>query len=64
MDAISTLQSKEHTEKNILLLTDKAWQLLVYKKMKSVDKMQLKQSIEASLNDKNFNLYDFVENYA
>jgi len=61
--AISKYQREEHNEKNILLLTDKAWQLLVLKRMKGVNKVQLKQQIEASVKNKNFNLYSFVEKY-
>ncbi len=61
--AISKHQREEHNEKNILLLTDKAWQLLVLKRMKGVNKVQLKQQIEASVKNKNFNLYSFVEKY-
>ena len=61
--AISKHQSEEYNEKNILLLTDKAWQLLLYKRMKGVDKMQLRKLIEADLKNKNFNLYSFIEKY-
>ena len=61
--AISKHQSEEYNEKNILLLTDKAWQLLLYKRMKGVDKMQLRKLIEAGLKNKNFNLYSFIEKY-
>ena len=63
--AISRHQSQEQNhEKSVLLLTDKAWQLLVSKKMNGVDKMQLRQRIESGLQNKNFNLYSFIENYA
>jgi LAO/AO transport system kinase len=61
--AIAKHPSEEYNERNILLLTDKAWQLLLHKKMKGIDKMQLKQQIEAAVKNKNFNLYSFIERY-
>jgi LAO/AO transport system kinase len=54
----------QNEEKRLSLLTEKAWQLLIQKKMNGVDKMKLRQSIEAGINDDNFNLYSFIENYA
>ena len=64
MAAISGLQQQERdNEKNVLLLTDKAWQLLSNKRMKDVDKIQLKQAVETGLKNKDFNLYSFIENY-
>jgi len=51
-------------ERQISLLTDKAWQLLVQKKMKGIDKIQLKAKIKAGLSGDEFNLYSFVENYS
>jgi len=54
----------QNEEKRLSLLTEKAWQLLTQKKMKGVDKMKLRQGIEAGTNDDNFNLYSFIENYA
>ena len=56
-------RQNQNKEKNVLLLTDKAWQLLVHKRMKAINKIQLKQRIEEELKNKNFNLYSFVENY-
>jgi LAO/AO transport system kinase len=54
----------QNEEKRLSLLTEKAWQLLTQKKMNWVDKMKLRQSIEAGINEDNFNLYSFIENYA
>ena len=54
----------QNEEKRLSLLTEKAWQLLTQKKMNRVDKMKLRQSIEAGINEDNFNLYSFIENYA
>src|SRR6476646_309860 len=54
----------QNEEKRLSLLTEKAWQLLTQQKMNGVDKMKLRQSIEVGINDDNFNLYSFIENYA
>jgi len=63
--AILLHQTHEYIhEKNLMLLADKAWQLLVCKRMKGVDKLRLKQRIGASLKNKNFNLYSFIEHYS
>jgi LAO/AO transport system kinase len=50
-------------EKHLELLTEKAWQLLIQKKMKDVNKAQLKQQIEAGVGNADFNLYSFIEHY-
>jgi LAO/AO transport system kinase len=50
-------------EKNLSLLTDKAWQLISNKRMKNVDKKQLKQRIGEEMQGKKFNLYSFIESY-
>jgi LAO/AO transport system kinase len=56
------LYIKKHhiNERKSWLLAEKAWQLIQQKKMKGIDKKELKQKIEG---DKNFNLYRFVKNY-
>jgi LAO/AO transport system kinase len=54
----------QNEERRLSLLTEKAWQLLIHKKMKGVDKMKLRKRIEAGINTDNFNLYAFIENYA
>jgi LAO/AO transport system kinase len=51
-------------ERRLSLLTDKAWQLLVHKRMKGIDKMNLRQSLETSIKNGNFNLYSFIDVYA
>ena len=62
--AISGRKKQVHgNEKNILLLTDKAWQLISNKRMKDTNKLQLKQRIEEEIKNKEFNLYSFIENY-
>jgi LAO/AO transport system kinase len=54
----------QNEERRLSLLTEKAWQLLIHKRMKGVDKMKLRKGIEAGLNNSNFNLYSFIESYA
>ena len=54
----------KNEERRLSLLTEKAWQLLIHKRMKAVDKMKLRENIEAGLNNNNFNLYSFIESYA
>jgi LAO/AO transport system kinase len=51
-------------ERRVALLTEKAWHLLIGKRMMGVDKLSLRKSIEAGLSNDNFNLYSFIENYA
>jgi LAO/AO transport system kinase len=51
-------------DRRLSLLTEKAWQLLINKKMRGIDKVKLRQSIEAGINGDNFNLYSFIENYS
>ena len=50
-------------DRRLSLLTEKAWQLLVNKKMRGIDKVKLRQSIEAGIKGDNFNLYSFIEDY-
>jgi LAO/AO transport system kinase len=50
-------------EKRMSLITEKAWQLLIRKRMAGVDKMQLKQRLEAHIKSDDFNLYSFIESY-
>ena len=51
---------QEFSEKALLLLTEKAWQLIIAQKMKDTSKIQLKATIKNSLESGNFNLYSFV----
>jgi LAO/AO transport system kinase len=59
----NSLLSAKSKERRLSLFTEKAWQLLIQKKMKGIDKMQLKKKIEAGLSSTQFNLYSFVESY-
>lgn len=45
------------------LLTERAYQLIAKKRMKDVDKEELKRKVEAVWNKGTFNLYRFVEGY-
>jgi hypothetical protein len=40
-------QFTQNEERRLSLLTEKAWQLLIHKRMKGVDKMKLRKTIEA-----------------
>jgi LAO/AO transport system kinase len=51
-------------ERRLSLLTEKAWQLLIHKRMKGVDKMKLRQTLAGGLSTDNFNLYSFIDKYA
>ena len=53
----------QNEERRLSLLTEKAWQLLIHKRMKGVDKIKLRKNIEARLNNNNFNIYSFIDNY-
>ena len=57
------LQKKHTKEKKHWLLTEKAWQLIVNKRMNGVTKEQIKTSIEAEIRSNSFNLYRFVDRY-
>ncbi|HEV8285436.1 MAG TPA: methylmalonyl Co-A mutase-associated GTPase MeaB [Chitinophagaceae bacterium] len=62
MKAVKYALSKERTGKRRLsLLTDKAWQLLIHKRMKDINKDQLQRMLEANYNNGDFNLYSFID---
>jgi LAO/AO transport system kinase len=56
------LTNERDSERRLSLLTEKAWQLLIDKRMKDINKAQLKKVIEAAYKGKNFNLYSFIRN--
>jgi len=65
MKAIAeNFKGSKNGERRIALLTERAWQLLVQKRMKNIDKKELKKRIEENIENKNFNLYSLVETYA
>jgi len=57
--------SKEdrNEQRRLSLLTDKAWHLLVQKKMKGVNKTALRQMVQVESKKGKFNLYAFVQNF-
>lgn len=61
-DIISHQLKKAHSnDKKFWLLAEKAWYLLQNKRMKGVDKSDLKKVMQERGNDPDFNLYRFVE---
>ncbi len=63
LDAITKLLVHPTTNKRkAWLLTEKSYQLIQQKRMKNVDKAQLKKTIEAAAD--NFNLYRFVNGFS
>lgn len=62
MEAIMAgLRKEKSNERRLSLLAEKAWQLVVQKKMKNVSKTEVKERIRAAHHDTDFNLYRFVE---
>jgi GTPase len=62
IEAINESVNKNNNhERHLSLLTDKAWQLLVKKRMKDVNKADLKRRIESEYTTEGFNLYSFIE---
>ena len=53
--------SAEENEKRDWLLTEKAWQLIVNKKMKTLSKQKIREMISLQKKRPNFNLYSFVD---
>ena len=47
-------------QKHVLLLAEKAYQLIQHRRMKDVLKQQLQQEIQALIQDKTFNLYRYI----
>jgi LAO/AO transport system kinase len=57
---VHELQKAYVSEKKIWLLAEKAFYLIQRKRMKDVDKAQLKKEIDVALQTGNFNLYKFI----
>ncbi|HVZ96864.1 MAG TPA: methylmalonyl Co-A mutase-associated GTPase MeaB [Chitinophagaceae bacterium] len=53
----------DNSERKTELLTEKIWQIIRDKKMRSVNKQALKDDLAKELSDKSFNLYRFAEKY-
>jgi len=61
MEALQNeLTGERDPNRRLSLLTEKAWQLLIDKRMKDVNRDELKNMIETAYKSKNFNLYSFI----
>jgi LAO/AO transport system kinase len=61
-EAVKTkLIQEKADERRLFLLAEKAWQLLVRKKMKNIDKTEIREMIRTRYQNKDFNLYKFVD---
>jgi LAO/AO transport system kinase len=63
-DIQTTLAQHTLSDKRILLLTEKAYHLIQQKRMKNVNKTDLKKTIELLNSKGDFNLYAFVDQYS
>ncbi len=64
MRAIHDLQSREaENERKYWLLAEQAFHLIQNKRMRNIDKKNLKNRIEAMAKEGSFNLYQFIEEY-
>jgi LAO/AO transport system kinase len=59
---IKSLQRTDHTDKKTWLLAEKAYYLILQKRMKDINKSHLKTQIENLLQSNTFNLYQFADN--
>jgi LAO/AO transport system kinase len=62
-DIQRTLSQHTQSDKRILLLTEKAYHLIQQKRMKNVNKTDLKKTIELLNSKGDFNLYTFIDKY-
>lgn len=63
--SIGDLQSRQPgNERKSLLLAEQAFHLIQNRKMKKINKIELREEIEKATRDGNFNLYHFVEKYS
>lgn len=56
-------EQNAHPEKRLHLLTEKCWQLIQAHRMKNLKRQEIKEALERALQQKDFNLYRFSENY-
>ena len=59
---IHQLQKSHLTDKTFWLLAERAYYLIMQKRMKDLDKIELKKEIELQFQKGSFNLYKFIEN--
>jgi LAO/AO transport system kinase len=57
------LRSEDKPAEQLRTLTERAWQLIRKKRMKNLQKEELRKAISEALNKGTFNLYSFIENY-
>src|ERR1051326_9082342 len=57
----NSLKYDINSDRHLARLTEKAWQLIVQKKMKRINKKELKQLLEVEYKKQNFNLYSLVD---
>jgi len=62
-DAILQHIQRDNKQQKILLLIEKAYQLIINKRMQSINKKELREKIENGLLQKEFNLYKLVAGY-
>lgn len=60
---IHELQKRHTKEKRNWLMAERAWQLIINKRMKDISKEQIKTAVEAEIKSNSFNLYRFVDRY-
>ena len=61
---INELQSRQTPSgRKFLLLTEQAFHLIQNRKMKEINKIDLREEIETATEKGNFNLYHFIEKY-
>jgi LAO/AO transport system kinase len=56
------LQKSHLSDKNFWLLAERAYYLIQRRRMKDIDKLELKKEIEACYQKGHFNLYSFIQN--
>lgn len=56
-------EQNAHPEKRLHLLTEKCWQLIQAHRMKNLKRQEIKEALQEALQQKDFNLYRFSENY-
>ncbi|HVZ56490.1 MAG TPA: methylmalonyl Co-A mutase-associated GTPase MeaB [Chitinophagaceae bacterium] len=62
-EILRSLESARVSERRLWLLAEKAWQLIVQRKMKQISKQQLKERIAGAMADGDFHLYTFINTY-
>jgi LAO/AO transport system kinase len=61
MKAIKNYHPSKNEQRHIALLTEKAWHLLVQKKMEGFNKSQLQKLIQEEYKSEAFNLYSLID---